>query len=77
MQKKFEINRTKIKVSCQSGRKVATHNSKNDLPLESSKDSLEGQSAVIAVVLELLKKKLDLGPKIPYQALTPYIHKGH
>ena len=50
---------------------MVTHNSKSNLPLESSKDSLEGQSAVIAVVLELLKKKLDLGPKIPYQeALT-------
>ena len=31
MQKKFEINRTKIK--CQSGRKVVVHNSKSDLPL--------------------------------------------
>ena len=33
MHKKFEINRTKIKVSCQSGRKVVTHDSKSDLPL--------------------------------------------
>ena len=33
MQKKFEINRTKIKGGCQSGRKVVTHNSKSDLPL--------------------------------------------
>ena len=33
MHKKFEINRTKIKGSCQSGRKVVTHNSKSDLPL--------------------------------------------
>ena len=33
MQKKFEINRTKIEGGCQSGRKVVTHNSKNDLPL--------------------------------------------
>ena len=30
---KFEINRTKIKGGCQSGRKVVTHNSKSDLPL--------------------------------------------
>ena len=30
---KFEINRTKIKASCQSGRKVVTHNSKSVLPL--------------------------------------------
>ena len=34
MHKKFEINRTKIKGGCQSGRKVVTHNSKNDLPLK-------------------------------------------
>ena len=33
MHKKFEINRTKIKGSCQSGRKVVTHDSKSDLPL--------------------------------------------
>ena len=33
MQKKFEINQTKIKGSCQSGRKVVTHDSKSDLPL--------------------------------------------
>ena len=33
MHKKFEINRTKIKGSCQLGRKVVTHNSRSDLPL--------------------------------------------
>ena len=33
MHKKFEINRTKIKGGCKSGRKVVTHNSKSDLPL--------------------------------------------
>ena len=33
MQKKFEINRTKIKGTCESGRKVVAHNSKSDLPL--------------------------------------------
>ena len=31
MHKKFDINRTKIKGGCQSGRKVVTHNSKSDL----------------------------------------------
>ncbi len=30
---KFEINRTKIKGCCQSGRKVVPHDSKSDLPL--------------------------------------------
>ena len=34
MHKKFVINRTKIKGGCQSGTKVATHNSKSDLTLE-------------------------------------------
>ena len=33
MYKKFEINQTKIKGGCQSGRKVVTHHSKSDLPL--------------------------------------------
>ena len=33
MHKKFEINRTKIKYGCQSGRKVVTQNSRSDLPL--------------------------------------------
>ena len=33
MQKKFEINHTKIKGGCQSGRKVVPHDSKSDLPL--------------------------------------------
>ena len=39
MHKKFEINRTKNKGSCQSGRKVVTHNSESDLPL-SKKETL-------------------------------------
>ena len=33
MHKKFEINQTKIKGGCQSGRKVVTRDSKSDLPL--------------------------------------------
>ena len=33
MHKKLEINQTKIKGSCQLGRKVVTHNSKSDLLL--------------------------------------------
>ena len=35
MQKMFEINQTKIKGGCHSGRKVVTHNSKSDLSLHS------------------------------------------
>ena len=34
MHKKFEINRTKIKGSCQLESKVVTHNSESDLPLD-------------------------------------------
>ena len=34
MHNKFEINRTKIRGSCQSGRKVVIHNSRSDLPLK-------------------------------------------
>ena len=30
----FEVNETKIKGSCQWGRKVVPHDSKSDLPLE-------------------------------------------
>ena len=37
MHKKFEINQTKIKASCQSGSKVVTHDSKSDLPLRKKK----------------------------------------
>ena len=33
MHKKFEINWTKIKGGCRSGRKVVIHNSNSDLPL--------------------------------------------
>ena len=33
MHKKFEINQTKIKGGCQSGRKMVTHNSKSGLPI--------------------------------------------
>ena len=36
MHKKFEIHMTKIKSGCQSGRKVVTHNSMSDLPLDQS-----------------------------------------
>ena len=36
MHNKFEINRTKIKGSCQSGRKVIVHDSKSGLLLACS-----------------------------------------
>ena len=33
LHKKFDVNQTKIKGGCQSGRKVVSNNSKSDLPL--------------------------------------------
>ena len=39
MQKQFEINRTKIKHGCQSGRKGLTQNFKSDLPLDGHKST--------------------------------------
>ena len=44
MDKKFEINQIKIKGSCQLGRKVATHDSKSDLPLAVIFDSFYHRS---------------------------------
>ena len=39
MHKKFQINRTKIKVGCQSGRKVVTHNSLTTDDSDDTEDS--------------------------------------
>ena len=46
MHKKFEINQTKIKGGCQSGRKVLPNDSKSDLPLETSKKNPREHHAV-------------------------------
>ena len=46
MQKKFQVNRTKIKGGCKSGRKVVTHNSKSDLPLDTRECRSVGYSLV-------------------------------
>ena len=53
MHKKFEINRTKIKGSCQSGRKVVTHDSKSDLTLITILHFLF-QNAVLMFMLVLM-----------------------
>ena len=42
MYKKFEINRTKIKGSRQSGRKVAPHDFKSNLPLVAASNVMCG-----------------------------------
>ena len=52
MYKKFEINQTKIKSGCQTGRKVLTYNSKSDLPLhivKKSKMSEQYRNIVISI----------------------------
>ena len=40
MHKKCELNQTKIKGCCQSGRKVVPHDSKSDLPLGVKRNTL-------------------------------------
>ena len=57
MHKKFEINRTKIKGSCQSGRKVVTHDSNSDLPLDSEE------------VIEQIQKMLMYRPQFCFQTI--------
>ena len=52
MHKKFEINRTKIKSVCQSGRKAVTHKSKSDFPLTSI---VYDEPDVMAVFWQLLE----------------------
>ena len=47
MHKKFEINQTKIKGSCQCGRKVVTHNSKSDLPLGISYEKMDSNLKIV------------------------------
>ena len=60
MHKKFDINRTKIKGGCQSGRKVVAHDSKRDLPLcmfiSSSKFNTRDMCTTLLVV-----KPIQLG----------------
>ena len=60
MHKKFEINQTKIKGCCQSGRKVVTHTSKSDLPLKAYQDMntpLGQINNIVKKTLAFLKKK--------------------
>ena len=61
MHKKFETNRTKIKGSCQSGRKVVTHDSKNDLPLVHHEILKPAQNTTIAKDQLDTKSKIKLG----------------
>ena len=60
MHKKFEINPTKIKGSCQSGRKVATHNSKSDLPLDFSTNTVDTlpEKTLICKIYDLTRPAL-------------------
>ena len=60
MHKKFEINQTKIKGSCQLGRKVVIHNSKSDLPLL----DLEHMQKKFEIKLIKIKGGCQLGRKV-------------
>ena len=51
MYKKFEINRTKIKGGCQSGRKMVTHNSKSELPLQAHWPGIPVFESKLCVIL--------------------------
>ena len=53
---KFEINRTKIKGGCQSGRKVVTPDSKIDLPLGIARHMVEfpGQFDVLTRFFKII-----------------------
>ena len=53
MHNKFQINQTKIKGSCLSGRKVATHDSMSDLPL------IHTTTIHAQVLIILLQKNLE------------------
>ena len=56
MHEKFEIDWTKIKGGCQSGRKVVTHNCKGDLPLVSDVEYGDCSERISAAALWFLKK---------------------
>ena len=53
----FEVNRTKIKGGCQSGRKVVPHDSKSDLPLLTLLESKPFKTAPESVKKYVMAKK--------------------
>ena len=73
--KKFEINRTKIKGGCQSGRKVVPHNSKSDLPLNLYPKCLTTLKAGNLNLLYLGKKEYRLETLLQCQQLILTIAK--
>ena len=62
MDKKFEINRAKIKAGCQSGRKVVPHDSKSDLPLDTytTGDKVK-YSIMLSLVMQYIFYKSKFG----------------
>ena len=54
MHKKFEINWIKIRDGCQLGRKMVTHNSKSDLPLEIKKKMYFQLTATLNLCVKFL-----------------------
>ena len=68
---KFEINQTKIKGSCQSGRKVVTHDSKSDLPLAAQDIDLLLSIHQVTLILAPLKEKEARPCDRDYYSLHP------
>ena len=64
MHKKFEINRTKIKGGCQSGRKVVTYNSESDLPLHNCKWYIEKKWIIYIHPVEAIRSGLFSYPMV-------------
>ena len=64
MYKKFEINWTKIKGDCQSGRKVVPHDSKSDLPLVENyffKIAIFVEKVTLEAACKEFKRQITLG----------------
>ena len=69
MHKKYEINQTKIKGGCQSGRKVVTHDSKSNLPQIQSMQQKNLTNFFSHTVLRFLKQihNVNLVLSLSYQ----------
>ena len=74
MYKKFEINRRKIKGSCESGRKVVTHNSKSYLPLGTCYISVVFTLLYVGI-LELNRYALGIVSTYVPRLLSAYLQK--
>ena len=59
----FEVNQTKVKGGCQSGRKVVPHDSKSDLPLVVQADRIEAlYGSSLSLTLPILPHSFSVNP---------------